>query len=84
MEFYTKPRPADAGRSAYAYCIQCDSPLTGDEAALNYKYVNRFAKEFLCPVCLGKKMRVTAEYLLEMIVTFRKQGCRMFSPWAEE
>ncbi len=83
MEFYTKNRPVETGRSAHAYCIKCDSPMNGDEAALNYKYVNRMAKEFLCPVCLGERMGVSVETLHEMIVTFRKQGCRMFSPWVE-
>ena len=84
MEYYTKNRPVSTGRSAYAYCVKCDSPMTGDEAALNYKLVNRFAKEFLCPVCLGQRMGVTAEHLQGMIVTFRKQGCMMFSPWDED
>ena len=83
MEFYTKPRPADAGRSAYAYCVKCDSPMTGDEAALNFKYVNRLAKEYLCPACLSKRTGFSVAYLQDMIVVFRKQGCRMFSPWVE-
>ena len=84
MEFYSKPRPANAGRSAYAYCMKCDSPMTADEAALNYKYVNRMATQFLCPACLGERMGLTAEALHRMIVAFRKQGCRMFSPWDED
>jgi hypothetical protein len=57
--------------------------MTGDEAALNYKFVNRLVKEFLCPACLGQRMGVTVEYLQGMIVTFRKQGCMMFSPWED-
>ena len=83
MEYYTKNRPVSTGRSAYKYCIQCDAPMTGDEAALNYKYVNRMAKDFLCPACLAERIGVTEKYLKEMIITFRKQGCRMFSPWVE-
>lgn len=82
MELYTNPaaklKPADA------YCVKCGGGMTGDEAALNYKYVNRMAKEFLCPACLGERMGVSVETLHEMIVTFRKQGCRMFSPWVED
>ena len=82
MELYTNPaaklKPADA------YCVKCGGGMTGDEAALNYKYVNRMAKEFLCPNCLGERMGVSVETLHEMIVTFRKQGCRMFSPWVED
>ena len=84
MEYYTKNRPVSTGRSAYTCCVKCEAPMTGDEAALNYKYVNRMAKEFLCPACLGERMGVSVETLHEMIVTFRKQGCRMFSPWVEE
>ena len=81
MEFY--PKPVAMGRPADAYCVECDAPMTGDEAALNYKYVNRQAKEFLCPTCLGERTGTTAAYLREMITVFRKQGCRMFSPWEE-
>ena len=58
--------------------------MTGDEASLNYKYVNRMAKEFLCPECLGERMGTSAEQLRRMITVFRKQGCLMFSPWVEE
>lgn len=58
--------------------------MTGDEASLNYKYVNRMAKEFLCPHCLGERVGLSADTLRDMIVVFRKQGCMMFSPWVEE
>ena len=82
MEFYKKP--VAVPKTADVYCVKCGSGMTGDEAALNYKYVNRMAKEFLCPVCLGERMGLSVETLHEMIVTFRKQGCRMFSPWVED
>ena len=81
MEFYR--RPVATARPADAYCVECDSPMTGDEAALNYKLVDKKTTHILCPVCLGKKMEVTPEALREMITLFRKQGCRMFSPWSE-
>ena len=84
MDSYRYNRPVATGRSADAYCVECDAPMTGDEAALNYKFVNRLAKEFLCPACLGQRMGVSVESLHGMIVTFRKQGCRMFSPWTED
>ena len=79
MELYTKP--VAVIKTADAYCVKCGNGMTGDEAALNFKYVNRKAKEFLCPKCLGERMGTTAEEMREMIVVFRKQGCRMFSPW---
>lgn len=81
MEFYQKPvveeRPADA------YCAECDTPMTGDEAALNYKLVDKKTTHILCPACLGKKLELSPEALREMIILFRKQGCTIFSPWVE-
>ncbi len=40
---------------ADAFCIVCGVGMTGDEAALNYKYISRQCRDFLCPACLGKK-----------------------------
>ena len=81
MEFYQKPvvkeRPADE------YCAECDAAMTGDEAALNYKLVDKKTTNLLCPACLGKKMELTSETLREMITLFRKQGCTLFSPWVD-
>ena len=81
MECYRKPvveeRPADA------YCVECDAPMTGDEAALNYKLTERKTTRLLCPVCLGKRLSFSPETLRDMITLFRKQGCRFFSPWVE-
>ena len=81
MEFFQKP--VMEVRSADAYCADCDAPMTGDEAALNYKLTERKATRLLCPVCLGKKLALSPETLREMITLFRKQGCLMFSPWVE-
>ena len=81
MEFYQKPivpqRPADE------YCVECDSPMTGDEAALNYKLVDKKTTHLLCPACLARKTMLSTDTLREMIVLFRKQGCVLFSPWTE-
>lgn len=66
--------------AADAHCVACSAGMTGDEAALNYKYVNRQCREFLCPACLGKKLGLSAEELHRMIRVFRIQGCRLFSP----
>ena len=82
MEFYQKP--VMVGRSADVYCAECDAPMTGDEAALNYKLVDKKTTHILCPACLGKKMELTSDTLRGMITLFRKQGCVLFSPWVEE
>ena len=81
MEFFQKP--VMEGRPADVYCAVCDAPMTGDEAALNYKLTDRKTTHLLCPVCLGKKLSLSPETLREMITLFRKQGCRFFSPWVE-
>ena len=81
MEFFQKP--VMEGRSADAYCAVCDAPMTGDEAALNYKLTERKTTRLLCPGCLGKRLSLSPETLRDMITLFRKQGCRFFSPWVE-
>ena len=82
MEFYQKP--VMVGRSADVYCAECDAPMTGDEAALNYKLVDKKTTHILCPACLGRKMELTPDTLRGMIDLFRKQGCVLFTPWVEE
>ena len=82
MEFYQKP--VMVGRSADVYCAECDAPMTGDEAALNYKLVDKKTTHILCPACLGRKMEPPPDTLRGMITLFRKQGCVLFSPWVEE
>ena len=81
MEYYR--RPVAEGRPADAYCVECDSPMTGDEAALNYKLVDKKTTRLLCPACLGRKMQLSPETLKGMIDLFRKQGCSLFTPWVE-
>lgn len=67
---------------ADAFCIVCGTGMTGDEAALNYKYISRQCRDFLCPACLGKKLGLSPDELHRMIQVFRAQGCRLFSPLA--
>ena len=81
MECYRKP--VATGRPADAYCVECDAPMTGDEAALNYKLTDRKTTHILCPACLGRKMELSPETLKGMIDLFRKQGCSLFTPWVE-
>lgn len=82
MKFYAKP--VVMGRPADAYCVECDAPMTRDEAALNYKLVDKKTTHILCPACLGRKMELTPDTLRGMIDLFRKQGCVLFTPWVEE
>ena len=58
--------------------------MTGDEAALNYKLIDKKTTRFLCPACLGKKMGESPQRLRDMITLFRRQGCTLFTPWKEE
>ena len=67
MECYRKP--VATGRPADAYCVECDAPMTGDEAALKYKLTERKATRLLCPVCLGKRLSLSPETLREMILS---------------
>ena len=82
MKFYAKP--VAMGRPADAYFVECDAPMTRDEAALNYKLVDKKTTHILCPACLGRKMELTPDTLRGMIDLFRKQGCVLFTPWVEE
>ena len=82
MKFYAKP--VAMGRPADAYCVECDAPMTRDEAALNYKLVDKKTTHILCPACLGRRMELTPDTLRGMIDLFRKQGCVLFTPWVEE
>lgn len=84
MDTISYTRPVSAGRSADAYCAECDAPMTGDEAALNYKLVSKSATHLLCPVCLGRLTGESPEHFRKMILLFRKQGCTLFTPWTEE
>ena len=82
MKFYAKP--VAMGRPADTYCVECDAPMTRDEAALNYKLVDKKTTHILCPACLGKRMEPPPETLRDMITLFRKQWCTLFSPWVEK
>ena len=63
MEYYR--RPVAEGRPADAYCVECDAPMTGDEAALNYKLTDRKTTHILCPACLGLVLEKTPESPLD-------------------
>lgn len=76
-------KPVVVGHTADAYCVECHTPMTGDEAALNYKLVNKKTTHLLCPRCLGQQLELSPDTLREMITLFRQQGCRLFSPWIE-
>ena len=45
--------------------------MTSDEAALNYKYIGRHVKDFLCPACLGHDLGTTADEMRKFFRAFR-------------
>ena len=65
-------------------CIHCGRPLTGDEAALHKRLINRGAESFLCLSCLAEYFRCTEEMLRDKIDYFRSIGCLLFQPLEEE
>ncbi len=77
--FYNQSDVSDAP-PADAHCIRCGTGMTGDEAALNKKYLGRHVTSYLCPACLGERLGLSTDDLHHMIDVFRRQGCRLFSP----
>ncbi len=83
--FHGRPMACSSNEStAFATCIRCGAGMTTDEAALNRKYIGRHIREFLCPACLGEQVGLSADEMRGMILVFRRQGCRLFSPLEEE
>ncbi len=77
--FYAQTAKSDTPLSD-ASCPRCGAGMTGDEAALNKKYIGRHVTDYLCPTCLGERLGLSVEELHRMIEVFRRQGCRLFSP----
>ncbi|MCR4615984.1 MAG: GPR endopeptidase [Clostridiales bacterium] len=67
-------------------CHICGGSITSDERGLNLKLINRGMEDgdLLCIACLGEKFRLTEEDLRKMIMRFRRSGCTLFSPLAQE
>ena len=74
--FFGRP-VADAMKFAVC-CKKCDKELKNLDIALYKKMVNRGATEYLCIDCLGEKLGVTREFLLEKAEIFKKNGCTLF------
>ena len=60
-------------------CVRCNRIMSGDEAALYKRLVNRGATDnFLCIECLAENMRVRVSDLEEKIRHFKEIGCTLF------
>lgn len=59
-------------------CISCGKILTYNEVGAHKKFVNRGSTEFLCKICLAKRLDVTPEDIDRKIEQFRQQGCTLF------
>ncbi len=60
------------------YCVSCGKELTADDEGFHKKMVNRGAQEFMCIECLSDYFGITVEKSLQMIESFREQGCTLF------
>lgn len=76
--------PEKRHRIPDAFCDRCGAGMTQDEAALNRKLINRAATTCLCPACLAAQFGTDVEWLYDRMNFFRRQGCRLFSPWTGE
>ena len=59
-------------------CIDCGSPLTKDETALNKKLISLDLTEFRCLNCLSVSFGCEVEDLQIKIEEFKEQGCTLF------
>ena len=60
------------------FCFQCGAKLSGDEAALTRKLINRGTRQFFCLSCLAGHFQVSEEVLRQKIREFREMGCTLF------
>ena len=59
-------------------CINCGRTVTGLDAGLTKKLINRSAEKYFCIKCLAEKLSVTEESLKERAAFFKKNGCTLF------
>lgn len=63
-------------------CMNCGTPLSGDEIALYKKLVFREASQFLCLDCLAANLDTTRDKLEQIIIYFHTTGiCSLFAKW---
>lgn len=60
------------------FCYNCGAHLTGDDAGMYRKAVDKNAEHCLCLDCLAKKFRTTRSYFEEKIAFLRANGCLLF------
>lgn len=63
-----------------ARCIQCQQILQNDEISIYKKLVNKMADQFLCKICLAKKLDCDPQLIDMKIKQFRDIGCFLFPP----
>ena len=61
-----------------ALCFQCGAHLTGDDAGMYRKAVDKEAVHCLCLDCLAQKHGVSREFFERKIAFLRKNGCLLF------
>ena len=59
-------------------CVKCQRPVSGDEAGLTRKLINRGTSEYRCYDCLSKELSVSVEKLKELVEAYREAGCTLF------
>jgi uncharacterized protein YbcI len=59
-------------------CYQCESELDKIIVGLNKKLLGRKILRFYCKICLSNYLEITVEDLLDMVETFKSQGCTLF------
>ena len=58
--------------------------MPADEVALNLKLFGMQIGRFYCVECLSQRLHAEPEYLRELIVRFKKNGCTYFTRLMED
>ena len=65
-------------------CCVCGAPLIPDEVALTRKLIGVEITQYRCLSCLAAEFGCTTHRLQEKIEEFRRRGCVLFAPPAEQ
>lgn len=66
------------------FCAGCGKRASADEVALNQKLLGMQIGRFFCISCLARKLDTETEYLQNLILRFRKNGCAYFTRLMED
>lgn len=66
-------------RSEELYCRQCKREISGDEAAITRKLINRGTTSYYCTGCLAEAFDVKPEDIWEKIEYYKGIGCTLFA-----